>query len=1487
MMSLLVDPEDPPPLLTLACRFVSYDQWFTTHVDPDWKVKQVKSWILSKCLGISFHHPSNNSRALPLDALATSQQVTPSGQRYRPASPITFAPDPRRRPISPILFAKGGKGKERKNKKGKGRAGIIGDDDIASSSVDGYEEDDEGYTVEDSASSFDESEIYRRSPPPPLPAPSPSGPPVVPAPVLPPSPTPFSGKWKFNASPTAYTLIRFSTGQVLEDDLALVWYDLSPHELLELHSHGDVCTIPKTGGSSSAPASSSHATTSEHGHNRNPSIYSLTAPPSPSRDARDLHKPIHVTHFNRSSLETYIQPYWEGPVRELRTIVPRLFTAPMPNFLNGYGYGYSGLEVDQRAMAIGIGHPPPFRGAGGWDAKVGAGAIGNGRPSDNIQWRPRHLVIKDGRMTLGVNREVGLAIDTKPRHIIPLAALISISGSDHIINYLRSTNQNQTPAAGAGASASAQTSSSYPSTHPYLQRSSKHHHKSKPNPKFNSTLPLSHLSQLQSRQSTTTIGPSFPSHSSAPNFDSEPDIGTSSHAHPTRNRTRVSSIVDDGDITPKEVGGELIEELRIVCLRYKSVERLKRVVSFDRDGLNVVRYVPEKEGEKERVRERQREEVGTSGGAAKKKKGKDKDKDKEDGKLKKGKGKGFPWGDGKEKETGKGGKKEKEKRDWFSGKKDKDKGGLNLGGMGMTVSLGLGLSGGVQDTKERMAREWERGRDWERDLAAFVVSGGEDGASDAWSEPVFAQDSTDAGSDEYWSDIGGTSGKAADGYRYGYRYGYQGLGASERGRAEPESVHEEEDRLEKERTNLERRKQKELEKKREEERRSENEKTEYIILELGCDIAYTSFLRILHRHLSPGTTTPTPTSTPTPTPTPTPFPSPLSSHPSGSNTQAFQWFPSSDEETPLPTHDGASSDFSHITPVSPSSRSNSFDHETHPSSLTTLTHTGKGVLKTFGALPYPEWRAELTGRAQRAGMGNIGRAMNWVKWGRTDQLALDVEELLRRHGGSDEASAESIRKKKKEVSSLKNRRRSTTSTMTKGSANAHRDGPSDTASGMIYDSDVSEDTGKLLEMSDSEEGSDAEWYAWQADLSRQRVVQKRSRQEAAQRALADLASPAASEGEFDDDVFPMSADAVEDLTRRALLEPKAVITARHSEGTDFTPSTTLYSPSSSESLNRRGTSFSPVDRSSSPAGAAYSHNSHAPSQSTSPLHNPPNRKHNLPAGFSLSHSASMNAPALRSDANIEEQNLRRPSMPTLTPDKTLSLYQRPAIGQQSSSILRSPILSNFAFPTSQRDNSTHLSPTFSAYPVEEEPPKASSSVHPPLEPSPPITILPRRSSTAGLMNSGGLSVSLSRSTSVLTRSGLLKKDMAKEAERLREKDKRKEEKAKEKEDKAREKERAKDLEREAKEARKLLRPKLSLATSSTHQLVPQPATSIARSDASRSFMRKVKSGSNLNEVLAMDEATTIDGSSAPRVAKKKRFGVNRFVTSAIDFADGR
>ncbi|KAG5645109.1 hypothetical protein DXG03_006923 [Asterophora parasitica] len=1617
----LADPDVQPQLLTVACRFVPYDQWLTTHVDPTWKVKQIKLWILSKCLGIPLDSASHPGGSNYPQTSTSAQATTAPGQRYRPASPITFAPDPRRRPVSPILFAKGTKGKEDKEKKGKtkGREPAApsntgdapsADEKPTPSPVDGVEEDD------DKGDSFDEAEVYRASPPPPLPPPLPP-----PAPSLPLQPT--SAKWaKYNTVTSTYTLLRFSTGQILEDDLALTWYDVSQHELLELHAHSDVCSAPDASGVMSS-SSSPLTTVSEHvhggsnlRHNRSASLYSLALPSSAlsaaAQAAFNTPQRVYLPPLNRAVLPQYVLPYWEGRVHALRVVwrVPDL-DVPVANFANGYGIGYGGLGTTSMGGHE-IGSYSGMRGAGGWDASVGrhtlagqdAGAVPRHKKT-SLEWRTRWLVIREGVLSLCRDRD-----DPTPTHILPLSSLTALRGAEHLA---KSTYFSQ--------------------AHPHHDKKSHSKSPSKSKKKKGRDIDTPRPRHPpQARQSTSTSGGTYQPVTDSEESDTAP-------AYPRRSTDSGVGVGEDGKAHSN--GGQPIDDLRIVCIKFKMAERLKRDPRLDDTAVKVYGYAPGYGEDKDKDREKERREkegwgVGrgaytttttiTAGGGGKGK-GKDK-KDKEEKRKKKGL---LPW---ERDDKGKG----KEKRDWISSalgvKKEKEKEKDRRLGKGL--GLGLGLTAGVQDAKERFMREREQEREREREQererereverkreqAALLEADAEaritfarrpaeggasssdggiteeegdheedaregdgdqqnkrhvkgkgsrkdkgkgkelpvdsrddaglrrpfnrdvdadsdtdhespippnarpdegtsttqlagtlsdaDDVSDAWSSPVFAHTdgSSDGGGSDGESEVGGPPGRSADGYRYGYRFGHRhesaeaarlGAGTSESGlRAEQESVLEEEDRREKEKANLERRKQKERTRTREEDREKEKEreKAEWIVLDMGNDIAFSSFLRILHRHLSPHTPSSfvssnlssSPIATPTPTPTRTPFPSPSSPRAQGSTPQPFPTPSLADlwrdedkassqtqSSAPPTSHEPASG-----SPTSSFRSGDRMNYEPpgHPPALADLSHPPTDAPSSLGVLPYPEWRTELAERAQRAGMGDIGRAMKWVLFQSARQLELDLEEVRARHNDDQRATAE-VRRKKRAASSIQNNRRRSTSSRTStitGGSNASK-----AASSTVYDSDVSEETGGMIEMSDSEECSEAEWQGWTADLHRQHRAQAQRKGEEEERKATVAADREKafdeSDGEMLEPPKTVEEDRTQVLERRMMLEPSAVVTTMYSAAsaarTSFsTPSGTLYSPSSSESLSHRhrAMSFSPVDRSSSPAATSlHSHHGHTYSQSISPLGSQVARKHVLPAGNSLSHSASMYATGLRSGAATPALNLRRPSMPIITADQTFSLLEGAVIAPHAA-VLRSPTASNFSFPA----------PAASYRFPDDQTSHTPSSTFTPVSSSP--TSMPRRASSAGLVSLAG---SFGRSSSVLARSGVVKKDGTKEAERMREKELKR---AREQEDKAKEKE------------RKLQRPKLSLATSSTHSHAAPPSEtrqvrSPTISETGRAIMRRVKSGSSLNAGIALEEAhspsLTQECSAAPHAAKKKRTVlVNRIVRgldSAMDFVDGK
>ncbi|TRM68089.1 hypothetical protein BD626DRAFT_564957 [Schizophyllum amplum] len=214
------DGEDK--LLPITCRFLPYDQWLTTHLSPDWKVHQLKSYVLSKCLS---NYDATELGAPPPDP----------HQGARPPSPITFAKQPhphdRRRSVSPIQFARA-----------KSPTADSGGEEKATKQVedDGYQEDDE-WDDQD----VDEVVFVHRT-------------------QKPAAAKSKDSSKKKRLRPHHLTIIRFSTGQALEDDFNVSMYDFSPYELLEVHRSG------------------------------------------------------FIVPLRRDALEDYCMPFWEGPVKVLK-----------------------------------------------------------------------------------------------------------------------------------------------------------------------------------------------------------------------------------------------------------------------------------------------------------------------------------------------------------------------------------------------------------------------------------------------------------------------------------------------------------------------------------------------------------------------------------------------------------------------------------------------------------------------------------------------------------------------------------------------------------------------------------------------------------------------------------------------------------------------------------------------------------------------------------------------------------------------------------------------------------------------------------------------------------------------------------------------------------------------------------------------------------------------------------------------------------------
>ncbi|KAI0305223.1 hypothetical protein B0F90DRAFT_1702629 [Multifurca ochricompacta] len=175
----------PQAFLPIACRFVSSDQWLTTHFDATWKISEVKQYILAKVY---------NKGTINNDS-------SPSRTRNRPVSPITFA-------------------------------SAFDSRNSIDSTTDGSLEDDPAEDPDPNSFVEPARQVRgRQAPTYRVASPSVPGSPVEQHPVTLPT--------------YQYSMLAFSTGQLLEDDYSLAWYRLRPYELLELHPPGAIVRLQR------------------------------------------------------------------------------------------------------------------------------------------------------------------------------------------------------------------------------------------------------------------------------------------------------------------------------------------------------------------------------------------------------------------------------------------------------------------------------------------------------------------------------------------------------------------------------------------------------------------------------------------------------------------------------------------------------------------------------------------------------------------------------------------------------------------------------------------------------------------------------------------------------------------------------------------------------------------------------------------------------------------------------------------------------------------------------------------------------------------------------------------------------------------------------------------------------------------------------------------------------------------------------------------
>jgi len=299
---------------------VPHDQWFLTNTSPSWKIKHLKQSIIAKALNLPF-----DRRLMMEDPTA------------RPPSPITFAPI--EGPLQESEFANG-----------------PGSYEVDKTQAD-YKmqgNDDGGRLTNDVGVTGTLSDM----------------------PIIEPS----FAEYKSQICSSVFTLIRFSTGQILEEHFFVSWYNLEPHELVELHCSSPPTTFARAlifgqmlmnGGSLTVVPSPSQ--------NSIPDRHASSSFPSPAVSATlslTLTEPLRLTRLPRHDLASYTEPYWEGWIRILRVV------------------WQSDLDRSPTGLAETF---PQVNGLNDTRTKV-------------KEWKERWAVISNGVLSLCKNRDVSLRL---------------------------------------------------------------------------------------------------------------------------------------------------------------------------------------------------------------------------------------------------------------------------------------------------------------------------------------------------------------------------------------------------------------------------------------------------------------------------------------------------------------------------------------------------------------------------------------------------------------------------------------------------------------------------------------------------------------------------------------------------------------------------------------------------------------------------------------------------------------------------------------------------------------------------------------------------------------------------------------------------------------------------------------------------------------------------------------------------------------------
>ncbi|KDR72453.1 hypothetical protein GALMADRAFT_213424 [Galerina marginata CBS 339.88] len=309
---------------------------------------------------------------------------------------------------------------------------------------------------------------------------------------------------------TAFTLVRFSTGQVLKEEFLVSWCDLVPHELVELYASSPIPGPATSSSSTNASllvgfAGAVHLAKALMGPLPPPASHDHKEKKSGQQQQHQLRIPTQftLTALPRHDLALYVQPYWEGSVRALRVVWRSEMPLPLPGAGAGAGaarggviaasaggfgagvgagaqgpYGFSDYALGMTNLSSSMGggtrmwvpdpQVPLFGGAG---AGAGVGGYGGrdhdgsardgywyGRVKTKLEWREHWVVIRDEVINLCKTRE-----DPTPTHRLPLSSLLSLRDASHLANSVRSKASYRSGPSSVSSRVRSKTSSHRPS----------------------------------------------------------------------------------------------------------------------------------------------------------------------------------------------------------------------------------------------------------------------------------------------------------------------------------------------------------------------------------------------------------------------------------------------------------------------------------------------------------------------------------------------------------------------------------------------------------------------------------------------------------------------------------------------------------------------------------------------------------------------------------------------------------------------------------------------------------------------------------------------------------------------------------------------------------------------------------------------------------------------------------------------------------------